>query len=102
MSTKLGGAGFTLDDDGLAQLAMFARRDDCLDAFVPSDIRQMAGELQRLRAALKPFSDIADLVRNTDVRDGECVYRLRNPEGGYFTLQRKDFRNARATLTAGK
>lgn len=49
-----------------------------------------------LRAALKPFADIADLVNHTDRRDGERVYELpRKPGGaGYFTLVREDFRRA--------
>jgi hypothetical protein len=30
----------------------FARQDDCLDNMVPSDLRQLIGERDRLRAAL--------------------------------------------------
>jgi hypothetical protein len=53
-------------------------------------------EIKRLRTALKPFADIADLVNHTDRRDGERVYELpRKPGGaGYFTLVREDFRRA--------
>lgn len=56
----------------------------------------IAKENVALRAALKPFADIADLVNHTDRRDGERVYELpRKPGGaGYFTLVREDFRRA--------
>lgn len=56
-------------------------------------------QIKRLREALKPFADIADLVKHTDVRDGETVYRLPNPSGGYFTLVREDFRRARKAFS---
>ena len=62
--------------------------------------RRQCKKIERLEAALKPFADIADLVRHTDVRDGETVYRLPNPKGGYWTLTRKDFRQARAAVSA--
>lgn len=56
---------------------------------------KIRAENKRLRAALKPFSDIADLVEHTPRRDGERVYELPKPDGGYWTLVRADFRRAR-------
>lgn len=34
-----------------------ARRNDLFDHMVPSDVRQLIGEIERLREALEPFSD---------------------------------------------
>jgi hypothetical protein len=50
--------------------------------------------IEKLRAALKPFADIADLVNHTDARDGETVFRLPAKDGRQFTLVREDFRRA--------
>lgn len=38
-----------LTDETLAQWAEWARRDDACNLFVPSDMRQLIGEVQRLR-----------------------------------------------------
>lgn len=58
-------------------------------------LAEIDAETVRLRAALKPFADIADLVDHTDVRDGETVYRLPARDGSrQFTLVREDFRRA--------
>lgn len=44
--------GQTVSDVQLDYWADLAKRDDALDRFVPSDIRQIIGDLQRARAAL--------------------------------------------------
>lgn len=42
----------------------FARRDDCLERMVPSDLRQVVGEVERLRAEVQAYKDKeAALVR---------------------------------------
>lgn len=57
-------------------------------------------KIERLRTALKPFADIADLVNHTERRDGERVFELprKPPAVGYFTLVREDFRRAAKAL----
>lgn len=58
--------------------------------------RAADAKIARLRTALKPFADIADLVNHTDVRDDETVYRLPARDGSrQFVLLREDFRRAR-------
>ena len=37
-----------------------ARRDDLFDHMVPSDVRQLVGEIERLRVALFEISDRCD------------------------------------------
>lgn len=64
-------------------------------------VRAIVDERTKLRAALKPFAQIADLVNHTDIRDGECVMRLPCAGRGPFTLVREDFKRAAAAFNNG-
>jgi hypothetical protein len=55
-----------LTDEDLAAWAEQAKRDDWHQRFVGSDLRQLIGELQRLRAATEPFAKAAAV--------GICTY----------------------------
>lgn len=68
--------------------------------FMRAAIKSALVEIERLRTALKPFADIADLVNHTERRDGERVFELprKPPAVGYFTLVREDFRRAAQAL----
>lgn len=49
-----------------------ARRDDCFtsyDAFVPSDIRQMIGEIQRLRKTVSDAQAWIERVKETGISE---------------------------------
>jgi hypothetical protein len=58
----------------------FARRDDCLDRMVPSDLRQIVAQVNRLRACLTDC--LATAEQNADGLSGPQVGlfigRLRN------------------------
>lgn len=45
-------AEFQIADRTLAQWESHARRDDCFDSMVPSDLRRFVGEIARLRTVL--------------------------------------------------
>jgi hypothetical protein len=86
----------TVEDDGGESEQMKMLReliDEC------ERLRSLAEGREEVIEALKPFSDIADLVNHTPQRDGEIVFRLPNPAGGYFELERKHFTAARAALS---
>ena len=40
------------DEMTFGELSEFARRDDCLDQMVPSDLRLLVGQIGRLRVSL--------------------------------------------------
>ena len=45
-----------------------ARRDDLFDHMVPSDVRQLIGEIERLRAALELAEEaVKMLIRTSDI-----------------------------------
>jgi hypothetical protein len=48
-----------IDAETFAKWQEWSRRDDVWKLFVPSDIRVMLAEIERLRAALKPFAETA-------------------------------------------
>jgi hypothetical protein len=60
-------------------------------------------ELDMLRAALKPFADIAPCVEYTSLRDGNVVHRQEvRVDGkvvGWKELTKDDFRRALAALS---
>lgn len=49
------------DDASLRELFEKAKRDDACSLFVPSDLRQMIGEIQRLHEALRPFAGLPEI-----------------------------------------
>lgn len=47
----------------------FATRDDCLDKMVPSDLRQVVAERDRLRTRV---AELEEFIRNAPVSTGIC------------------------------
>lgn len=64
----------------------FACRDDCLDQMVPSDLRQLVAERDRLRGKVASLIDNSTTVEGTTSGDMEC-WCLRVDEKTYRAVK---------------
>jgi len=81
-----------ISDAKLDDLERHARRDDWHDLLVPSDIRQLIGDLRRARAHLTP---------NTDLSDERADAVLEEIIGDYLRCDREDAIRAMHQYAAG-
>lgn len=68
-----------MTDLPLQQWREWSKTDDRLERFVLSDIRQMLGEIERLRAALKPFAAMGAQCNNLVIGYVPSKVVLRGP-----------------------
>lgn len=72
-----------ITDQKLEDWWKLAIRDDALEHFVPSDLRQMIGEIYRLRGRDEPRPHALDLGKEYQSRAGHRVVRLTESPTGY-------------------